>query len=81
MRLSHRRILEIRGRGAMLGMVLANGETTKAVAKRAIERGVLTGWTLHSDNLIRLAPPLNIPFDVLDEALDTLIEMLEEKAP
>ncbi|HEY5563964.1 MAG TPA: aminotransferase class III-fold pyridoxal phosphate-dependent enzyme, partial [Rhodothermia bacterium] len=75
--LAHPRIVEVRGRGAMLGMVLASASLTKAVASKALERGVLTGWTLHSDALIRLAPPLNIPFDVLDEALAVLIDLLE----
>ncbi len=73
-RLRHPRIVEIRGRGAMLGMVLADPEVTKTVARHALERGLLTGWTLHSDTIIRLAPPLNIPFDVLDEAVDILME-------
>jgi len=75
--LAHPRIVEVRGRGAMLGMVLASASLTNAVASKALERGVLTGWTLHSDALIRLAPPLNIPFDVLDEALAVLIDSLE----
>lgn len=76
-RLRHPLIVEIRGRGAMLGMVLASASATRAVAARALEKGVLTGWTLHSDTLIRLAPPLNIPFDVLDDALGVLMGTLE----
>ncbi|MGA7305331.1 MAG: aspartate aminotransferase family protein [Rhodothermales bacterium] len=76
-RLRHPLIVEIRGRGAMLGMVLASASATRAVAAGALEKGVLTGWTLHSDTLIRLAPPLNIPFDVLDDALGVLMEILE----
>lgn len=76
-RLRHPLIVEIRGRGAMLGMVLASASATRAVAAGALEKGVLTGWTLHSDALIRLAPPLNIPFDVLDDALGVLMEILE----
>lgn len=75
--LRHPLIVEIRGRGALLGMELVDAAVTSSVANMAIERGVLTGWTLHSDALIRLAPPLNIPFDVLDEALDILMDILE----
>lgn len=76
-KLRHPLIVEIRGRGAMLGMVLASASVTKATVSGALQNGVLTGWTLHSDTLIRLAPPLNIPFDVLDEALHVLIDVLE----
>ena len=78
--LGHTRIREIRGRGAMLGMVLANREITETVVRRCLERGILLGWTLHSDSLVRIAPPLNIPFDVLDEALATIRAVLDEVA-
>jgi len=76
-RLRHPLIQEIRGRGAMLGMVLANATTTEVVVMNALERGVLVGWTLHSDRLVRLAPPLNIEFGVLDDAVDILLEALD----
>jgi 4-aminobutyrate aminotransferase-like enzyme len=38
---------------------------------------VLLGWTLHSNTLVRIAPPLNIPLDVLDTALDTMRDALD----
>jgi acetylornithine/succinyldiaminopimelate/putrescine aminotransferase len=78
--LGHTRIREIRGRGAMLGMVLASRAITETVVRRCLERGILLGWTLHSDSLVRIAPPLNIPFDVLDEALATICAVLDEVA-
>jgi acetylornithine/N-succinyldiaminopimelate aminotransferase len=68
----------VRGRGAMLGMELASRAVTERVVGRCLERGVLLGWTLHSNTLVRLAPPLNIPFDVLDEALGVVLDALEE---
>ncbi len=76
-RLRHPLIEEIRGRGAMLGMVLANAAITKVVVMSALVEGVLVGWTLHSDRLVRLAPPLNIEFGILDEALDILLGALD----
>lgn len=76
-RLRHPLIQEIRGRGAMLGMVLADAAVTEVVVMNALQNGVLVGWTLHSDTLIRLAPPLNIEFEVLDEAIDVLLAALE----
>lgn len=78
-RLVHPLVREVRGRGAMLGMELVTREVTARVVARCLERGVLLGWTLHSDTLVRLAPPLNIPFDVLDEALGILFDVLEEE--
>jgi acetylornithine/N-succinyldiaminopimelate aminotransferase len=76
-RLRHHLIEEIRGRGAMLGMVIANASVTEVVVMNALENGVLVGWTLHSDRLVRLAPPLNIEFDVLDNAIDILLKALD----
>lgn len=76
-RLVHPLIREVRGRGAMLGMELVSRDVTARTVARCLERGVLLGWTLHSDTLVRLAPPLNIPFEVLDEALDVLLYSLD----
>jgi acetylornithine/succinyldiaminopimelate/putrescine aminotransferase len=70
-------VQEVRGRGAMLGMVLGDAATTERVVRRCLEQGVLMGWTLHSDTLVRIAPPLNIPWDVLDVALDQVVDSLD----
>ena len=75
-RLHHPLIREVRGRGAMLGMELVNRTVTEQAVARCLENNVLLGWTLHSDTLVRLAPPLNIPFDVLDAALNVILDTL-----
>jgi acetylornithine/succinyldiaminopimelate/putrescine aminotransferase len=77
-RLVHPLIREVRGWGAMLGMELVDARTTARVVRRCLDRGVLLGWTLHADALVRIAPPLTIPFDVLDGALGLVIETLDE---
>ena len=80
-RLNHPLIREVRGRGAMLGMELVNQPVTERVVQRCLTRGVLLGWTLHSDTLVRLAPPLTIPANVLDEALGIIIDSLNAEKP
>lgn len=62
-------VQEIRGKGAMLGMVLESFEMTKFVVEKCLDKGLLLGWTLHSNTLVRLAPPLIIEDDILDEAI------------
>jgi 4-aminobutyrate aminotransferase-like enzyme len=69
-------VVDIRGRGAMLGLQLHTYEQTQAVVQACFEKGILLGWTLHSNTLIRLAPPLTIPDDVLDHVLSTLADVL-----
>ena len=80
-RLRHRQISEVRGMGAMLGMVLDRALNASAFVRECINRGVLVGWTLHSRRLIRIAPPLNIPEAVLDEALDIILYALDLADP
>ncbi|MCH8556413.1 MAG: aminotransferase class III-fold pyridoxal phosphate-dependent enzyme [Balneolia bacterium] len=65
-------VSEIRGKGAMLGMVLESFDMTKDVVGNCLENGLLLGWTLHSNTLVRLAPPLIIDDDVLDEAIEII---------
>lgn len=69
-------VVELRGRGAMLGLQLHTYEQTQAVVQACFEKGILLGWTLHSNTLVRLAPPLTIPDDVLNDVLDTLSAVL-----
>lgn len=77
-KLVHRQIKEVRGRGAMLGMDLVNAEVTEAMVAYCLNKGVLLGWTLHANALVRIAPPLTIPFDVLDEALAIMCDALDQ---
>ncbi|MBO6574047.1 MAG: aspartate aminotransferase family protein [Rhodothermales bacterium] len=76
--LQHPRVREVRGRGAMLGMELGDAALTEAVVIRCLEGGVLLGWTLHSNSLVRIAPPLNISWDVLDQALSVMRGALDQ---
>ncbi|GMQ83238.1 MAG: aspartate aminotransferase family protein [Rhodothermia bacterium] len=76
-RLVHPAIAEIRGMGCLLGMDLQDAAFTERVVSRCLDGGVLLCWTLHSDSLVRIAPPLNIPFPVLEEATDVIVEALD----
>lgn len=76
-RLQHPAIVEVRGRGAMLGMLLDDADRTARVVQRCLENGVLLGWTLHSNSLVRIAPPLNISEAVLKDALGVMVSALE----
>jgi acetylornithine/N-succinyldiaminopimelate aminotransferase len=64
-----RAILDVRGLGLLIGMELDTPEQTRRFAESALAEGVIVGWTLHSDRVIRLAPPLNIGEAEWDAAL------------
>lgn len=71
-------IVEVRGKGAMLGLQLNSWELTKNVVEECFEKGILLGWTLHSNTLVRLAPPLIIEDELLDEVLGTILEAVKK---
>ena len=75
--LHHPKVVEVRGMGAMLGMVLRDFDTTRRVVSACLEEGVLLGWTLHSNTLVRIAPPLSIPDDALSHALGVIRAALD----
>ncbi len=65
-------ITEIRGVGAMLGMELEDRELTQKVVEECMDNGIILGWTLHSNTLVRLAPPLIIDEELLQSTLKTI---------
>jgi acetylornithine/succinyldiaminopimelate/putrescine aminotransferase len=69
-------VREVRGYGAMLGMELKSAALTEKVVNACFKEGLLLGWTLHSNTLVRLAPPLVISDDELEWALMTIVEQL-----
>lgn len=71
-------IKEVRGRGAMLGMELRSKEITQKVVEKCLEKGIILGWTLHSDTLVRLAPPLIIEEDLLRSTLRIINSSVEK---
>lgn len=75
-RLHGSEIAELRGKGAMLGLQLQTVEQTRRVVERCFDKGILLGWTLHSDTLIRLAPPLIISDELLAEVLEAIRDSL-----
>lgn len=71
-------IIEVRGRGAMLGLQLQDSDLTQKVVNHCFESGLILGWTLHSNSLIRIAPPLIIGEDLLAESVQTINEAIKK---
>ncbi len=66
-------VKSVSGKGFMLGIEC--DKPAKAVIASAMEKGVLV---LSAKTKVRLLPPLNIPFCLLEMAMDKLIEAIEE---
>ncbi|GAB3128916.1 4-aminobutyrate--2-oxoglutarate transaminase [Tsukamurella serpentis] len=74
---------EIRGRGAMIAAELVvpgttepNAAATAALSKYCLDRGVLLLTAGTFGNVVRFLPPLDLPVELLDEALQVLREGL-----
>ena len=68
--------VEVRGLGMMIGWELESAALTARFAQEALAREVIVGWTLHSDRVLRLLPPLNLTDAETDLALDRLAAAL-----
>ncbi len=60
---------EVRGHGALLGLVFPDAAKPRVAALR--DRGILTGGS-DDPHVMRLMPPLNLPFEAIDELGDAL---------
>jgi 4-aminobutyrate aminotransferase-like enzyme len=86
MQARHRLIGDVRCPGLMVAIELVQDRETKQPARReaqevyrlAAERGALFGESRYAGlgNLIKIKPPLDIPREQLDQALDVLDEVL-----
>jgi len=69
-------VTEIRGKGLMIGLVLAKDTPAKDVMTACLEKGLMV--CLAKNNVLRLAPPLTIEEDVLETGLGILIDVLKK---
>jgi acetylornithine/N-succinyldiaminopimelate aminotransferase len=66
-------IVSVSGMGLMLG--IQTEKEAKAIVNKAIEKGTIA---LTAKTKVRLLPALNIPNDLLEKGLDTIISAIEE---
>lgn len=74
----HDILVDVRGRGLMIGLELVDGATAKAVEQAAFQRGLVV--LTCGPAAIRLAPPLVITPDQVDTALRLLDSALDDVA-
>jgi acetylornithine/N-succinyldiaminopimelate aminotransferase len=66
------KIAEVRGKGLMLGIELK--QPPEKIVEKGLERGIILNLT--AQNVIRLAPPINITRALWDQGLDLVVETL-----
>ena len=69
-------VLDVRGRGLMIGFTLSSPETTARVKDDLLERGVIVSTTGPTSDAIRLAPPLLVTEEHVEGFLTALADTL-----
>lgn len=76
--LQHPRIREIRGKGLMLAAEIGSFEEVQQIIAYCVEHGLISDWFLFCDSALRIAPPLTISEEEIQEACSILIEALNQ---
>ena len=76
--LVHEQIVEIRGRGLMLSIVLKNKESVDQLILNALNKGLLLFWLLFEPKAIRITPPLNISMNEIEEGCSIIVDLLDQ---
>ena len=71
-------LIEVRGKGLLIGLVFPDHETGYRVAAGLFRRGVLVAGTQISATTIRIEPALDISDEIVETVLARLGEVLAE---
>ncbi|AMA74351.1 MULTISPECIES: putrescine aminotransferase [Aneurinibacillus] len=72
------KVLEVRGKGLLIGIEFVSDEIGYEVAKGFFDNGVLTAGTLINAKTIRIEPPLTIEKEQCDKVCETFAKVLKE---
>jgi putrescine aminotransferase len=74
----HPILVDVRGKGLLIGLEYPTPEIGWAVSKGLFKRGVVTGGTLNNARVNRIEPPGIIRYETIDTVIDRLDETLAE---
>lgn len=77
-RLIHILIRQVRSRGLMMAVELKDAKTVLNVVKYCMEAGLIIDWFLFAPHCLRIAPPLIITPDEIDQACDIILAALDK---
>lgn len=74
----HPILVDVRGKGFLIGLEYPTPEMGWAVSKGLFKRGVMTGGTLNSSKVNRIEPPGILSYETMDLIIEKLDETLSE---
>ncbi len=76
--LQHSLIKAIRSRGLMMALEFSSDNICKKVIELSVEKGVFTDWFLFAPHCLRIAPPLTITKEEIEEACMILRDVMSQ---
>ena len=70
------RCTAVRGRGLLIGLDFPAPQLTQQFVQDCFAQGLVLGWTLHKDTVVRLAPPLVISSQEIERAVSIMHQVL-----
>ena len=77
-RLQHRHVREVRRAGLMMAFDFDSEQRVQRIVDEALKNGVICFWFLSHPNSFRIAPPLTITINEIDEACDVILKAIEK---
>lgn len=76
--LQHHSIQKINNCGLLMAVYLDNFDNLRKVINACLENGLVTDWFLFADNCMRIAPPLIISEDEIEQACTIILNALDK---
>ena len=76
-KIKNQNIIDVRGRGFMIGVELKDTETAYEVRDRLKEEGVLCTLVGENNNVLKITPPVFIDSETLNKGVEKIISTLE----
>ncbi len=73
----HPAIKEIRYKGLMMGIELNRPEMRQTLTESLLKKGIIIDWFLFSPGTFRIAPPLIITKEQINDACDAMLKVLD----
>ena len=74
--LVHPDIVEIRGKGLMLALIMRNQDLANRLILSGLKTGILLFWLLYEPRAVRITPPLTISNEEIEEGCHQILSIL-----
>ena len=76
--LKHKLIIEIRGKGLMLALILKNPDLTKKLVEGCLDNGLILFYLLFEPKAVRITPPLTISENEIKKGCKIILSELDK---